>query len=308
MAVGPSVGVTRVFVIVNPSSGNLSPDDVRQALTRHFVAGCPPCEIHEVTAGEDVTDVARRAVREGYEVVVAAGGDGTVSFVANALVGTRARLGIIPLGTTNVLARELGIPIDLEQSCRLLSGENGTAEIDAMKVGGGHYFTQIGIGVDALMIRDTTTESKKRFGSLAYLWTAAARIVRFRGRRFSIMADERKLRARASQVVLANSGALGTSGLRWGPDVRIDDGRIDVCVVRARTVRDYISVAWNVARHRHQEDRNIEILPACRAIAVHADHPLPVQADGEIIGQTPIQVAVVPRALAVVVPRENPAP
>jgi YegS/Rv2252/BmrU family lipid kinase len=302
MSMDESGVVPRVYVIINPSSGNATIADVRQALSRHFVAGCPPCEIHEVQPDDDLKQLAGEAVKRGADVVVAAGGDGTVSMLADGLVGTSARLGIIPLGTTNVLARELSIPIDLDGSCALLAGANAAAEIDAMKVGEGHYFTQIGIGVDALMIRDTTTESKKRFGSIAYLWTAAVRLSGFRARRFSIAADDARSRPRALQVILANSGALGTSGLRWGPDVRIDDGRIDVCILRARTALDYLSVAWNVARGRHHEDRNIDILPATRAIAVNADRPLPVQADGEIIGRTPIEVQVIPRALRVVVP------
>ena len=102
--------------------------------------------------------------------------------------------------------------------------------------------------------------------------------------------------------MLANSGALGTSGLRWGPDVRVDDGRIDVCILRARTLFDYLSVGWNVVRGRHRDERNIQYLTARRAVAIHTEHPIPVQGDGEVIGETPLEVQVVPGALRVVVP------
>ena len=305
MSVQTERAVSRVFALVNPASGNSTPEDVREALARHFVDGCPSCHIHEIVPDENMTEVARRAVGEGFDVIVAAGGDGTVSMVANALIGSEARLGIVPLGTTNVLARELGIPIDLDEACVLLAGPNATTSIDAMRIGEGHYFTQIGVGVDALMIRDTSTESKKRLGSLAYLWTAARRLTGFQPRRFSIAADGTKSRPRASQVLLVNSGTLGTTAMRWGPNVRIDDGRIDVCTIRAQTILDYVAVAWSMLRRRPQEDRHVDYGRAERTIAVSTDRPMPVQADGEIVGETPIEVTVVPGALKVVVPLEK---
>ena len=295
--------LARLFIVVNPSSGNCSPAETRQMLGRHF-GGDEGLEyrLHELVPGEDLLGTVREAVRDGFDVVVAAGGDGTVSTVANGLVGTEARLGIIPLGTTNVLARELAIPLEPDAACRLLAGPNATALIDGMRVEDAYCFTQIGIGLDALMIRDTTVENKKRFGGLAYLWTAALRLVGSRGRRFSISVDGSRVRPRAKQILLVNCGTLGTSGLRWGQDIRPDDGRIAVCIVRANTVLDHLSVAWSVIRGRHHLHRNIQYLTAEQTIAVHADHPLPIQADGEVIGETPLVVRVVPRALQVVVP------
>ncbi len=174
-----------------------------------------------------------------------------------------------------------------------------------MKVKENHYFTQIGIGVDAVMIRDTTVEHKRWLGNGAYIWMAATRFIGFQPHRFSIAADDRRARPRAVQVVLANCGSLGTSGLRWGPDVRVDDGQIDVCILRAQTLLNFLSVGWSVVRGRHREDRNIQLLNARRAVAIHTDRPLHVQGDGEVIGQTPLEVQVVPRALRVVVPRST---
>jgi diacylglycerol kinase (ATP) len=240
---------------------------------------------------------------------VAGGGDGIVSGVANGLIGTSAALGILPLGTANVLARELGIPVDLEGACTLLSGPHAVARIDAMVVEGRHYYTQVGIGIDALMIRDTKREDKRRFGRVAYLWTGFTRLIGFQPRRFSISVDDRPSRARASEVVLANCGTLGQPPLRWGPNIRPDDGRITVCVIRARTLIDYLVLAGHVVLGRPRSSRHVTYLVAERTVAVAADKPLPVQADGEIIGETPIEVKVVPGDVRVVVPEEGiPAP
>jgi YegS/Rv2252/BmrU family lipid kinase len=235
-------------------------------------------------------------------MVVAAGGDGTVSAVAEGLVGTETPLGIIPLGTANVLARELGIPVELEGAVRLLAGAHGVTSIDAMKVGEKHYFTQVGIGIDAMMIRDTRREDKRRFGRIAYIWTALTRLLGFQPRRFLITADDRQELHRASQVVIANSGILGQPPFRWGPDIEIDDGRLDVCIVRARTLLNYVTLGWHVVRGQHRQSTNVRYLRARRQIDIETRRPLPVQADGEIIGETPMRVEVVAAAVRVIVP------
>ena len=184
--------------------------------------------------------------------------------VANGLIGSKARMGIIPLGTANVLARELGIPLALDDACAFLNGTSTTRSIDAMKVKDTYYFTQIGIGVDAVMIRDTKVEHKRLLGNAAYIWTATTRFIGFQPHRFSIAADDQRVRPRAVQVVLANSGSLGTSGLRWGPEVRVDDGKIDVCILRAQNLLNFLSAGWSVVRGRHKQDRNIQLLLAPR--------------------------------------------
>ncbi len=302
MAKAPEVGVARVFVVVNARSGNSTPDDVRARWNAHQAEGGGESRIHEPGEGEDILTIVREAVAQGFDTVVAAGGDGTVSAVANGLIGSKARMGIIPLGTANVLARELGIPLALDDACALLNGPSTTRSIDAMKVKDTYYFTQIGIGVDAVMIRDTKVEHKRLLGNAAYIWTATTRFIGFQPHRFSIAADDRRVRPRAVQVVLANSGSLGTSGLRWGPEVRVDDGKIDVCILRAQNLLNFLSAGWSVVRGRHKQDRNIQLLLARHAVAIHTDRPLPVQGDGEVIGETPIEVKVVPKALQVIVP------
>ena len=103
MPVNQEAGTSRVFVVINARSGNASPDLVRKALESQGAEGAVDLQIHEPREGEDISATVRQAVANGFETVVAAGGDGTVSAVANAMVGTPSRLGIIPLGTTNVL-------------------------------------------------------------------------------------------------------------------------------------------------------------------------------------------------------------
>ena len=300
----------RAFVVLNPKSGSVTVADVRRAIDQHL--GGMDVEVHEVSREDDLRGLVRSAIDRGCDPIVAAGGDGTVSVVADVMVGTEAHLVVLPLGTANVLARELGIPVDLEGACRLgahcvklgsLAGtDHAVFRLDAMKVGDRHYFTQAGVGIDALMIRDTAEEHKKRFGRLAYLWTAATALVGFQPRRFTITVDDRAIVAKASQVVVANTGMMGQPPFRWGPDIRADDGRLDVCIVRARSILDYLGIFWYVVRARHRQSPNVRYLVAERSVAIATKHPQPVQADGEILGNTPVRIEVVPNALKVVVP------
>jgi diacylglycerol kinase (ATP) len=308
MASASEVRTSRLFVVLNPAAGTFSSQAVHAALGRHFNCADGSCDIYETTGHEDLAELTRTATGRGYDVVVAAGGDGTVSGVANGLIGTSATLGIIPLGTANVLARELGIPVDPEGASSMISGPHSVAHIDAIKVNGRHYFTQVGIGIDALMIRDTKREHKKRFGRIAYLWTGFTRLIGFQPRRFLIAVDHKSRRTRASEVVLANCGTLGQPPLRWGPEIRPDDARITVCIIRARSMVDYLVLAGQVVLGPHRSNRHVSYLVAERTVTVAAQETLPVQADGEIIGETPLEAKVVPGCLRVFVPEEGIPP
>lgn len=310
----PSTATARAahpFVIVNPAAGNAESEATRAALERLACLADGSCVVHRTTRDDSPTALARAAAGQGCDLVVAAGGDGTVSAVADGLVGTPAALGILPLGTANVLAQELGIPTEVGEAAELLAGSYAVRTIDAMRVGDRHYFTQLGVGLDALMIRDTDPEQKQRFGRAAYLWTAAKQVLGFRPHRFSIAIDGgRRLRPRTAQVVVANCGTLGMPPFRWGQGVRVDDGRVDLCIVRGPTIPGFLALAWHSAfgRRRPKDSPTLIYHAASRSIAISADVPLPVQADGEVIGQTPIEVAVVPVALRVAAPEGEGPP
>ncbi len=116
-------------------AGTSTADVIRQTIDRHFADSAWEKEIYETTGDEDVADVVREALPKGCKLVIACGGDGTVSDVAEALAHTDIPLGILPVGTANVLARELGIPIGLDDACALLAGAHTTTSIDMMRVG-----------------------------------------------------------------------------------------------------------------------------------------------------------------------------
>jgi YegS/Rv2252/BmrU family lipid kinase len=282
---------------------------VHGAIVRHFEDAGWGCRIYETTGLERVANVVRAALAEDdVDLVVAAGGDGTVSGAAGGLVRSDVPLGVVPVGTANTLARELGIPggelvgPGVGAALNLLTGDHDRRQIDAMEVSGRFFILNVSVGLSGLMMRDTARVDKRRFGRVAYVWTGLRKLAGYQPHRFALTIDGEEHRVKASEIAIANSGALGDPSLRWSTKVALDDGLIDVCVIRARTLLDYLGVAVAVVLRRQGEEPAIRHhIAGCRVV-VDTSADLPVQGDGEFIGRPPVEVTVVPGAVRVVVP------
>lgn len=291
----------RALVVLNPLAGGSDVDRVREAVTRAAAEGLH-CDVHVIAPEEQVTAAVRAALPGGFDLVAAAGGDGTVAAVASALVHTDIPLGIIPVGTGNILARDLGIPLDLNSALQLLCGPHHTRTLDAMQVGEQYFLLSIGVGLSAVMSRDTTIKDKRRFGRYAYVLRGLQALLGFQPRPFTLTVDGKISHIRAAEVVVANSSTAGDPNIRWGPHVRLDDGVLDVCIVRARVPLDYFKIAWNLS-HGQKKDPRVHFLRATESIVIGAGRPLPVEADGDLVGHTPVHIQTVPAAVRVVVPQ-----
>jgi YegS/Rv2252/BmrU family lipid kinase len=296
--------MANAFVVVNPVAGG-STGQLRRTIEEHFAGAGWDCQVYETTGQERVARVVRTALeRDDGEIglVVAAGGDGTVSGTAGGLVHAPVPLGVVPVGTGDTFARELGIPLGTTAALELLTGDHASAKIDAMAVSERFYVLNVSVGLSGLMMRDTARADKRRFGRVAYAWTGLRKLLGYQPHRFSVTVDGEKWTVRASEVMIANSGALGDPSLRWSPQVELNDGQVDVLVVRARTALDYLRFMSAVVLGRQSEETAIRHLIAERHAVVDARPELPVQADGEFIGRPPVAVEVVPEAVEVVVP------
>jgi YegS/Rv2252/BmrU family lipid kinase len=252
-----------------------------------------------------VGDVVRQAVSDGAERVFASGGDGTVSAVADGLIETEVPLGIIPAGTANVLAQELGIPQDIDKACRLLSETSVTRSIDALKVDGRYYMLSIGTGLDAMTIEQTDRKDKRRFGRLAYFASVAKVLIGFQPHRFVITVDGKKKHVRAADVLVTNISTL-IKPLRWGSHIKPDDGKMDICVVRAKNLIDILLVFLDMVwPGPPRDDRNLRFLSATESIRITAEKPMAFQGDGELLGKTPVEAAVIIGAVKILVADEK---
>lgn len=294
----------KIFVVLNPVAGTSNRDQVVAALEQQFDDPERQLEIYETSGeqGEDIPALVRKAVTDGVNLVIAAGGDGTVSLVAGALAGGAVPLGILPIGTANVFAQVLGLPLDLNGAIALLAGSFDTRVIDGMKVGKTLGVLHISVGITSLMQRDTSRELKRRFGRFAYFYVAARWALGFQPQRFSVVFDGERHRFNASQILIANGGEMGQAPFTWGPDIAPDDGVIDICVINASTFRDYMLVIWSTLTGRHRQNRRLRYFKARRTISINTKKSLPVQLDGELHGKTPLQIQVVPGAFRCAVP------
>ncbi|HET7498479.1 MAG TPA: phosphatase PAP2 family protein [Candidatus Eisenbacteria bacterium] len=298
------------LLILHIGSGRLTPEAMTAAAKTVFEPRGLTHRTVTVEAGRGAEASVRRhvarAIREGCTRIVAAGGDGTVSMVAQCLARRRKRdvpvsLGILPGGTTNVLARELGIPLDLEQAMAVIAEAGQVVELDAILVGRRYVFTQVGLGPDALMIRDTTRERQEKLGRLAYVLTFVKRAFGFRPRWFTLRLDGVVVRERAWQIVAANVGTVGAPPFTWGPRIDPTDGILDLCIFNVNRKRDFGKLLWRALTSRHRRDGNARFYRVKDRAVVESSQPVLVQGDGEIIGRTPVTLRLVPAVLRILV-------
>lgn len=297
----------KVFVIFNPTAGNAAETDaIRQALQRHFVDPEWECEVYETTGSEDedIAAISAQACEDGASIVVSAGGDGTLIGVANGLIHKDIPLGILPLGTGNDLARILSIPLQLEGALGVLSGEHEVFEMDALKVDDRYYFSNVSVGITPHMMNDTKSEQKKRFGRLAYIWTMFKQSKIFQLRNYRLTIDNQPQRVNAVEVMVSNSTLLETFPQLFGSIDTLNDGKLELYLVKARTWRDYLRLAWDLIRRPKEPTHKLIHVDAKESIRIEAvRHSQLVQADGDAIGHTPVEVRLERKALRVIKPK-----
>ncbi len=244
--------------------------------------------------------LARRAVEEGTEVILVAGGDGTLNEVVNGMAGSKARLGILPAGCRNVLAREIGIPADFEEAMGLIVAGK-TRRIDLGRANQRYFAVMIGIGFDAAAVREAENNLrhlKKILRGYAYHLAGLRTILRFRVDSFPVEIDGAETLSGCAAVV-ANGHFYGGSH-ELVPGARIDDGVLDLCLFEKGGRLDYVRYFLGVLAGRHQGYPDVTIR---RVTGVKiATAGLPIHVDGDFVGFTPVEVRVRPRALEIFAP------
>ncbi|WP_029288294.1 diacylglycerol kinase family protein [Cellulomonas sp. HZM] len=288
----------RTAVVVNAHRVT-GTDELREQITSALAdAGWPAPAWLETTAEDPGTGQARQAARDGAEVVMVCGGDGTVRAVIEGLVGTDAALAVLPGGTGNLLAKNLGIPTDVDGGVRAVTaGER--RRIDVGEVDGQAFAIMAGIGFDAKIMDDAPARVKNVMGPVAYVFSALRHLVD-REMHVEITVDGGEtLRRHARTVVVGNVGRL-QGGVDLLPDARPDSGELDVAVVAPRNIGHWLKLVVAIAlRRRHAPHR--ETFRGSHVL-VRAGAPEPRQLDGDVIDDsTTLEVSVRRSALTVCV-------
>jgi YegS/Rv2252/BmrU family lipid kinase len=297
---------TRARIIVNPTSGGgrgAALVRAGDALIASLAARGLAAEICPTTGPGSARRLAEQAVRQGFEMVVAAGGDGTINEVIQALVHHTTALGVLPLGTVNVWAREVGIPQGVAGACRVLV-EGVRRRIDVGRANTRYFLLMAGIGIDAEITRRVERHWLKRVGlkMLGYIAAASYVGVTERPHRFTVRRGTQRRTAHAVQILIGNTRLWG-GAIELAQRALADDGWLDVVFIGGHHLRHRVNVVVRAALHRRGLGPGTRY-ETVRTVHVEAAQPLAVQADGELIGHLPMTFAVMPRALTVVVPRD----
>lgn len=296
-------------LIFNPIAGQGNPEqDLSQI--QAFLEPEITLDIQLTTAEIDADQLALQAVERGVEIILASGGDGTLSAVATALIGTNIPLGIISRGTANAFANALGIPDTIEAACQTIL-EGITRTIDVADCNGRPLILLAGIGFEAETVENASREAKNRFGILAYILAGLQQLRNLQTFDTEIETDEEIIKVSAAAVTVANA-APSSSILAQGPaGVIFDDGLLDLTIVAPANVRAAISASFNLlqsALNGSPIDRDDVGYLRARRFQIRTHPPQKVVVDGELIGTTPIEVACIPGGLTVFVPASQEPP
>jgi diacylglycerol kinase (ATP) len=272
-------------------TGGASEEDLRALLDRHGL----DAELVATETEDDCRRLTREAVDQGFEVVVAAGGDGTIGCVAKELLDTPVTLGILPLGSVMNIARMLGISRELDEAAEILAA-GAVRDVDVGEANGQLFYETASVGMNAAMFREAQHFDEGDYSSpLRTMWVA----LRYRPARMSLELEQGTIHTRALMVTISNGPYTGV-GMTVAPEARLDDGRFDVVVFRHYSkfelLRHMLSIAFG-RRHFSPHARTYR----SAHVRVESASPLSCRADSQDLGTTPLECRVRRASLRAVV-------
>jgi YegS/Rv2252/BmrU family lipid kinase len=286
--------VTRTLVILNPAAHGQRARR-RRARVESLVRGSM---IRSTSRSGEAEALARRAARDGFERIVAAGGDGTVNEVVNGMGGSEATLGVLPIGTMNVFAMELGLPSNNLERCWKIVQSGNTRLIDLPSANRKSFVQLAGVGLDAQVVKETSGRLRENFGPLSYLISAAQIAAREPPRLFL---KSENASAKEGSFVLIGNGRLYGGPFPFFKHAVLDDGLLDVVVFKRLGYLEIIKYLQDVVFSSDIHAPEIEYFQTQR-LRVESEQKVPVEVDGELMGNCPVEFSVRPRCLRVFAP------
>jgi len=298
----------RVKLIANPGAGKpLEAASRLEQVTRYLMDDGLKVDVDLAHPKKEAIPIARKAVKDGYDVVIAMGGDGTLGAVIRGIAGSKVKLGIIPAGTENDIAASLGVPEDLKEACALIASGH-TRKLDLGQVSTKkrkkfYFFMVAAIGLTATLYPEI---SEVPGGKFAGIKDAVMTLLKFNAKPtvFLTLDDESKIEVETMLVTVANTPVTGVKNL-VAPDASMEDGLLDISVYPGFSKAELLSYFVRSAHKGSTPDGRIQRYRA-RKIKVKTSPKLDVAAEGIILGKGTARIKILPGALRVIAPEPGP--
>jgi diacylglycerol kinase (ATP) len=299
----------RVKLIANPGAGKAA-DSAKnlKLVTGHLEKLGLKVDVAFAKPKEEATPIARRAVKDGYKIVIAMGGDGTIEAVMRGMFGGKARLGIIPVGTENNIAKSLGIPKDLLEACALIASDH-TLKLDMGQVTTKKgkkflFFEMVTVGLSAAVYPDA---HKAADGKLSGIMVAALTLIHqvTKPKVFLTLDDESKIEVETMLVMVSNTPEFGKNFL-VAPKASLQDGLLDISVYPDFSKAELLRYYADVVDGGNSGDGKVQRYQA-RKLKIKTSPKLQVMADGVELGKGTVTIKVRPGALRVITAQKSPA-
>jgi diacylglycerol kinase (ATP) len=301
----------KVKLILNPKAGekrnrenkikralSLNVQSLEEEIEGYFKQAGIKIVTYITKAPKDATKEAKKSVKEGYDIVIAGGGDGTHNEVINGIINSNIKLGILPLGTVNGMAIELGIPFNLKKACEVIIKGN-TRKIDLGTANGGTFMMTAGVGFDAHAVTEVKPLIKKFIGTPAYPIAALKSL-------FSYKPVELKIDVPGQDIIKGYFVIFNNLTTYGGlfpitPDAKLDDGFLEMCVFKEKDVLSLMKYTIGIASGDLTKVKGLKYLKIKHAI-ITADEPVLYHREAEIGGTTPVEIKVLKKKLIMLVP------
>ncbi|MEP7136290.1 MAG: diacylglycerol kinase family protein [Chloroflexota bacterium] len=296
--------LTRVKLIANPGAGDVVEAASRlEQVTRYLSEYGLDVDVALAHPKDEAIPIARRAVKDGYDIVIAMGGDGTLGAVIRGIAGSKVRLGIIAAGTENDIAKSLGIPEDLKEACALIASGHtrklDLGQVSTKKKKKFYFFMLTAIGLTATifpLIKEIPE------GKYSGVMDALTTFLKFKSKPkvYLTLDDESQIEVETMLVTIANTPLIGAKNL-VAPDASMEDGLLDIAVYPDFSKAELLAYFSKTAHERSTPDGSIQRYQA-RKIKIKTDPKLDVAAEGIILGKGTARIKILPGALRVLAP------
>lgn len=290
----------KILFIINPASGSSlqRKEIVSRIIGTHIDRSIFNPEIIQSVDPDHVLELSANAVHNGTNVVVAVGGDGSINLAARALIGTDVMLGIIPVGSGNGLARHLHIPLNVFKAVEVINRRNSIL-MDTVNINDRVFFSIAGVGFDALVAKKYARSEMRGF--LPYFRLVTENYPLYKPKKYVLNIDGNEITRRALFVAFANAGQFGYNAI-IAPNAKVDDGLIDVCIVRKVPLIKAPLVVHQLFNNTVDQSAYIEVIQA-RQVVVRRKKNRRINCDGESLKLTrKLNIEVNPKSLRVIVP------